>query len=39
MGHPQAFVVLDAIAVHHPDRRIAKQARKARAKVQAAARH
>ena len=37
VGHPQAFALLDAIAVHHPDRRIAKQARKARAKAQGAA--
>ena len=33
LPHPRSFEWLDAIAVHHPDRRIAKRARKNRIKV------
>ena len=33
LPHPRSFELLDAIAVHHPDRRIAKRARKNRIKV------
>ncbi len=33
-SHPQAYALLDAVALHHPDRRIAKHARKARLKTQ-----
>jgi hypothetical protein len=31
--HPKSFELLDAIATHHPDRRVAKRARKNRIKV------
>ncbi|WP_326854219.1 hypothetical protein [Actinocrinis sp.] len=33
LPHPRSFELLDVIAVHHPDRRIAKRARKNRIKV------
>ena len=33
-SHPQAFALLDTVALHHPDRRIAKHARTARLKTQ-----